>query len=191
MLKDARNCGAVPPNAALLCGYLLDMSGFGASESAYLHRTDAGEELWVRNDYKEGRMVVAPSQPGEREAALLLFDVLIRARVGFSWPHAFTTPGLLTEADYGAFATVDAELTRLADQARVEGEVSELVAVARELGLNPQPSGEGPHHWRAHCPGTHHSLMISSSSNQFGCGYCKVKGGAEELREFVAARRAK
>jgi hypothetical protein len=36
--------------------------------------------------------------------------------------------------------------------------------------------------------------MISAEENRFGCGYCKVKGGPDELREYVEyckARRSK
>jgi len=68
---------------------------------------------------------------------------------------------------------------------------TEIIRVARELKLHPKPEGGGPFNWYARCPQTNHSLMISSKSDQFGCGYCRRKGGAEELREFVAERQAK
>jgi hypothetical protein len=118
----------------------------------------------------------------------LTFKVLTTSQAGSSSPTGFAAPGLLTEEEYNrVLATLDAEFSANAEAARAEE--SQLVVVARELGLSPEPSGEGPHHWHSRCPGTNHGLMISSSSDQFGCGYCKVKGGAEELREFVARRR--
>jgi hypothetical protein len=37
----------------------------------------------------------------------------------------------------------------------------------------------------ASCPqGRNHWIMISPSHNEFGCGYCRRKGGPEELRAF-------
>ena len=62
---------------------------------------------------------------------------------------------------------------------------TEIIRVARELGLIPEPAGIGPVQWYANCPGTGHRLMITTTSDQFGCGYCRVQGGVDELRAFV------
>lgn len=65
---------------------------------------------------------------------------------------------------------------------------TEIVHVARELGLAPVPSGDGPAAWAARCPGQRgrYTLWLSAKSDQFGCPYCRVKGGVDELRAFVA-----
>ncbi len=189
-LKNAANRAPVPGDAVPVCTYEVSFLLGSYPESAFLRRTVAADELWFRSDHHEGRAVISPPHPDDHSAACELFEILTASRALASWPAGFTAPGLLSEEEYGRIlATLDAEFSSNAEAARAEE--SQLVVVARELGLNPEPSGEGPHHWRAHCPGTNHSLMISSSSDQFGCGYCKVKGGAEKLREFVAARRAK
>ena len=65
---------------------------------------------------------------------------------------------------------------------------TEIIHVARELGLRPRPAGTGPVQWYANCPGTGHTLMITTSNDDFGCGYCRVNGGVDELRAFVAER---
>ena len=65
---------------------------------------------------------------------------------------------------------------------------TEIIQVARELNLYPEPAGTGPVQWYAKCPGTQHRLMITTSANQFGCGYCKVKGGVDQLRAFAEER---
>ena len=63
---------------------------------------------------------------------------------------------------------------------------TEIIHVARELGLNPEPAGIGPIQWNARCPGARgHQIMITTSDDQFGCGYCRVRGGVEELRKFA------
>jgi hypothetical protein len=63
---------------------------------------------------------------------------------------------------------------------------SEIIRVARELGLHPEPAGFGPVQWYARCPAKSlHRLMITTSKDEFGCGYCRVRGGVEELRRFV------
>ena len=64
---------------------------------------------------------------------------------------------------------------------------TEIIRVARELGLHPEPAGVGPVQWYSRCPGRPgHRLMILSGSDEYFCGYCSVKGGVAELRAFVS-----
>ena len=60
-----------------------------------------------------------------------------------------------------------------------------IIKMARELGLDPRPAGHNDSAWMASCPQSrNHWIMISPSHNEFGCGYCRRKGGPEELRAF-------
>ena len=65
---------------------------------------------------------------------------------------------------------------------------TEIVRVAHELGLEPVPSGDGPTAWAARCSrqGKRYVMWLSAKSDQFGCPYCSVKGGVDELRAFIA-----
>lgn len=64
---------------------------------------------------------------------------------------------------------------------------TEIIHVARELGLHPEPAGIGSVQWYASCPRKRiHRLQITTGSEEFGCGYCRVKGGVDELREFAS-----
>ena len=64
---------------------------------------------------------------------------------------------------------------------------TKIIRVARELGLQPEPAGTSPTQWYARCPVQRgHRLMITTSNDQFGCGYCYVNGGVDELRAFAA-----
>jgi len=68
---------------------------------------------------------------------------------------------------------------------------TEIIHVARELGLRPEPAGFGPVQWYANCPkGRAHRVMITTGDDEFGCGYCRVKGGVDELRALVAEQRS-
>jgi hypothetical protein len=66
---------------------------------------------------------------------------------------------------------------------------TEIIKVARELGLSPYSTGTGPDYWQASCPRRNHRLYINAAENSFGCGWCKRKGAVEELRAFVKERR--
>lgn len=61
--------------------------------------------------------------------------------------------------------------------------------VARKLGLFPQPTGTGPDLWQARCPGAGHPLYVNAEVNEFGCGWCRCKGGVKDLRVFVNERK--
>jgi hypothetical protein len=75
---------------------------------------------------------------------------------------------------------------------RLAGEnETEIIHVARELELHPKPAGTGPVQWTATCPKRRgHRLMITTSGDEFACGYCYVKGGVDKLRAFVAEERS-
>jgi hypothetical protein len=62
-----------------------------------------------------------------------------------------------------------------------------FVAIWSEgTGLHPEPAGIGPTQWDARCPvRSGHRLMITTGNDEFGCGYCRVKGGVDELRALV------
>ena len=187
-LKDRLNRLPVPGDAVVIFEYAISVQAItGGPECAYLRRTGVADELWVSGLYSEGRLIVSPRHADQREAALELFDILVRVRANFVCPVVFMAPGLLTQEDFQKVINeVREEQEGYAEQAMANE--SEIVRVARELGLQPYPSGTGPHSWFARCPRTNHTLMISSSSDQFGCGYCKMKGGPRELQEFVARR---
>jgi len=187
-LKRPGSAAPVPADAVFVCEYWLDVEMWDVVESAHLRRTPSVDELWVGGELGEGRAVVGPPRPDAETAARELFGALVRSRVGFSWPREFRKAGLLVGEAYAAVvAGIEAELDARAAEAAANE--TEIVRVARELGLNPEPTGEGSTHWRARCPGTQHQLLIGAGSGQFGCGYCKVKGAVRELREFVERRR--
>jgi hypothetical protein len=77
------------------------------------------------------------------------------------------------------------EQNALAAKATQQRQKAQIVKVARELGLNPRPAGHNDSAWIADCPRRSHTLMLSPSLNEFGCGYCRRKGDAAELRAFV------
>lgn len=93
--------------------------------------------------------------------------------------HSEAAADRRTRADAGRAATLEADRCH----------PSRIVAAARTAGLGPEPSAGHEGQWHARCPGTNHNLMLSTSTETFGCGYCRRKGGPQELVAF-AARRA-
>lgn len=62
---------------------------------------------------------------------------------------------------------------------------NELIKYCKSIGLNPIPKGGSSTHWEANCPsGGNHKIMISTTSNEWGCGYCRKNGDINALKEW-------
>jgi len=77
---------------------------------------------------------------------------------------------------------------RKAAEDRQRGGEAPIIRVARQLKLAPTPAGTSEHAWLANCPGRGHTLMLAPLTNQFGCGYCRQKGGPRELQALYDSR---
>lgn len=128
-----------------------------------------------------------PREKSKREAAALLLNAHVRSRVHYECPVPPYQSGLLTRDELeGIVRTIADELKRNSEAAKEEQRRPEapIIKMARELGLDPSPAGHNDSAWMANCPSGSHWMMISSSHNEFGCGYCRRKGGPAQLQEF-------
>jgi hypothetical protein len=132
-----------------------------------------------------------PRDGSKREAAARLLNAHVRARVHYDFPIPPYQGGLLTPGELEDIVTaVVAELdhnSRVAEEQQRQHEAP-ILKMAKELGLDPRPAGHNHNAWMANCPRTSHWLMISAEQNEFGCGYCRRKGGPAELRAFYETR---
>jgi hypothetical protein len=122
------------------------------------------------------------------KAAMQLLDALVRARVPYEFPRPPYLPGLLTRRELAGIVRAVAEELRcnsLAAEAAQKAWKVPIIELADELGLNPRPAGHNGSAWVADCPRRSHTLMLSPSLNEFGCGYCRCKGGPAELEAFA------
>ena len=63
---------------------------------------------------------------------------------------------------------------------------SSFLDFLREKGLHPKPFDEEKGQWVANCPsGAKHPIMINAYFDEFGCGWCKKKGGKQELKDWI------
>ena len=187
-LKECDRYAPLPDDLELVCEYELALQFDGTTETAYHRRTDSHAELWVDTECGRGRVFAAPlDDPGGASAEFLL-GARFHGLVGYAWPEKLLKPGLVDKAAFRSIVTnLEKKLDRNARAARADR--SAIIELAEELGLGPVPTGTGPDHWQARCLGRKHYLYISSSANSFGCGYCRIKGGLDELRELVRERR--
>ena len=140
---------------------------------------------------KEGELLDRTLLPANTDPATHAIHRLREAWI--SWTRAPATvmePGILSRTEGEALIRELKHLCRRVDALEVNPD-SELVRTATELGLQPTAPRSQPNRVTANCPGTHHFLMISPASEQFGCGYCKRKGGPAELLAFYRERRGR
>lgn len=130
----------------------------------------------------------------KRSEALIdkVIDILVRARWPYQDADECLSEGLVSAVRWQtALDAFSAERIRHADEAKrcVADAPSVVIDAARRLGLHPEPTETHPNQWQAACPGRNHPLFISASEEQWFCGWCKRKGGAEKLEEFCAERK--
>ena len=178
----------LPRNARFVCAYNLDLGIDTIEEEVFVRRIENQNELWTANEFGRRRVIVAPRRENLTNAALYLLDLLFRSRIGFEWPSSFIFGGIIKKAAYDKIVgDIERELDANTSNAREDE--AEIVVAARDLDLSPTPGGLTPNHWLARCPETNHNLHIDAADNEFGCGWCKRKGGPDELRLFREDRR--
>jgi len=149
---------------------------------------EGGDSDWVKSKITCGCVAGAPREGTENKAAMRLLGALVRARVPYEFPRPPYLPGLLTRRELAGIVRTVAEELRcnsLAADAAQKVWKAPIIELANELGLNPRPAGHNASAWVADCPRRSHTLMLSSSLNEFGCGYCRRKGGPAELEAFA------
>jgi hypothetical protein len=111
----------------------------------------------------------------------------IHQELGYMWSNVFSKKQF-DEILMKANETRSLNLSR----ARLLAEGNDLIQYCYQEGLYPRPEGNDETKWLANCPtGGNHLILISASSNNWGCGYCKRRGGLAELRQWIDQRKEK
>ena len=161
-----------------------------------------GTELWYRFEgdkllfkfTREGRESRGEADrntfPGGTKECLSGF--LLELLSDPTWFHGepfYISSGIFTLEDFNSLqARADAIIDENISKALQSP--GELIDICRRYDLNPCPAGNTGHSWYATCPsGRGHSMHVSTQSEQWGCGYCRRKGGKEELDQWITENR--
>jgi hypothetical protein len=205
-LSNKNERTVLPEEAELVCIHrIVIQSIFYVDEYLYLRRTPINDEFWliyrlepesdtiiedeeIRNNHEAELLISEPFRDGKRKASMRLFDDRLRAHIGYHYHSKLLSAGLLRTIDYDTIVkTIDNDIIRIREEE--ESQLNSLIiSEARELGLNPEPPLLNKMIWSASCPGTSHRIFINARKNEFGCGYCGVKGDHETLKKFVRRR---
>jgi len=184
--------GKLPRTARRIGGWDSDVGIDAIPEELFLTRTGTQDRLWVRSHLYEGCVAGAARTATESEAASELVDMLIRARFPYAGPVPPYLAGLLASdelRDIVDAIVAEVQHNRHKAEAAQSRDEAPIITLARQLGLNPRPAGHSDRAWIANCLRGSHSIMISPSDNEFGCGYCRRHGGLAELQAFYDEQR--
>ena len=183
-----RNCH-VPANAI----HIFSTDEFCEIEyfekSFYFYNTSEYIEFWTDNYYQRG--IIARLDPPKNDLKDFVKNFLLEYFVA---TRHFFSPGDITEAGYLKKGEVREIIKKFKERTKRK-KLSDLkdpngiLKIAENLGLYPRHDGGETANCIANCPGTHHFLMISPSSGEWGCGWCKRKGGPDDLKRFVKERK--
>ena len=151
----------------------------------YLARRETGDPDWASKTISCGCVAGLPRRGSASDSATRLTRALVAGRVHHVFPRPPWAAGLLSAPELQQIVCeVEDELARnrKAAEDRQRGGEAPIIRLARQLKLSPTPAGTSEHAWLANCPGRGHALMLAPLTNQFGCGYCRQKGGPRELQ---------
>lgn len=111
---------------------------------------------------------------------------LMSDRYNFFGEPVFVKSSFFTKAQFEEMLNKGIKLMEEKDDLAVRLNAdNELIKYCESIGLNPVPDGSSPTSWKANClSGGEHFMMISTTSNEWGCGYCRKKGDINSLREW-------
>jgi len=146
--------------------------------------------LWVRVEHVGSRVITLTRDADPHDNCVRLFLAMLLSLIGIGWPMELDGCKLVPKVRLElAMSELDTRLRQRLKGNEEKYSTAEIVETARSLGLDPSPVTGSESAWESRCPGTNHSIHISPKSNSFGCGYCRVKGGPEELVAFAKRRK--
>ena len=161
--QGGNGAASLPAGSVFVAAHDINLFVDSFPELAFLSRAEDRDELWVVispepgpiNRYfvgtcyegnssryslgGSGKAASAPRQGDDAQAARRLLETLYRRRVGFAWTHPIGGSDLVSLDELNAIVDgIEQELDRNAERARSLAKETEIVRVARELGLNPE-----------------------------------------------------
>jgi hypothetical protein len=117
------------------------------------------------------------------------FIIEYLSNIGYGYPW-YLGSKMFTKEEFSEMLDSAMKLIELRKE-KASLNTSEITEVCVEYRLRPEPVNDDGTAWKANCPsGRGHWIHISSGQSLWYCGFCKMKGGIEELVEWIQEVKA-
>ncbi len=144
--------------------------------------------LRIDHQAKSENEITIPIQNKDASIRIVLEEFLVNLmsyRKNFLGTPLFDKSDVFTKKEFDAMLKKGIELMDERDElAKLSNADNELIIYCKSIQLYPEPVGSSPTNWKANCLGGNHHIMISTKSNEWGCGYCGKKGDLNELKKW-------
>ena len=141
---------------------------------------------------QEGTILIQVNPDYTEEINVLkdfLTDLFSHSSNCYGWPYFIKSELISSDEFNQSLQQGIHNIKNRKNQIKESGKHHPIILFCEEKNLYPEPEDHSPDSWKANCPsGRQHHIMISTSSSSnhsWGCGYCKKKGGLEELKQWV------
>jgi len=174
----------IPTKSHYVIGF--KYSGIEEYEDHYWlnHLEDNNYELWIEMSSiissKTGvviRKKLSSSDDHKTASIKLLAEDLTNRGL---LPNYIDKSGIITKSDWNL---VEQEVMKYTASPKMINH-SSILTLAKELSLNPTPIIGNKPLFQAQCPSRNHQLHLHPDKNEWFCGYCKINGGEDELKQL-------
>ena len=131
-----------------------------------------------------------PNKTLKQTLRLQLFHILTNSSIMMGFPELVYSEWITQKDIYRWYELKRFLLKR--QQAKAAPQINSNPLLKWLAGKKLHPSAEDGNlfSWTANCPSGHrHQIKINSHSNEWGCGYCKIKGQGMEIKTKFKPRK--
>lgn len=170
--------------------YLMDtLETMFNEEFNYFYRVTDDNYIQLAYSYFKSDLVIIAQYrlrfQNLKENIIFIVTNKIEAYSPYNGYPTFENSSVLTEKEFNdIIATLKNSKKVITDKALEH--ITPFITFLKENNLDPFPSGESTTNWKARCPsGYSHFIMISTKTDEWGCGYCRRQGKQVELENWL------
>jgi hypothetical protein len=170
--------------------------GYGITELEYKISDEHNTLSIKKTDRQNGRiehLTIPLTKPHDVSDKDLLEDFLVNLLSyagNFYGEPLYKSSEIFSKEEFEKMMKRGIEIMDEREQvAKNENLDNDIIKYCLSKNLNPEPEGSSPTNWKANCPsGGQHYIMISTKSNEWGCGYCREKGNLDDLKKWYESK---
>ncbi|MCL7765359.1 hypothetical protein MPF19_18205 [Polaribacter sp. Z014] len=126
----------------------------------------------------------------KKEDLIYVVHQLIEANHFYTGYPTLKDSVIFTQLEFDTIIS-DIKNPKIIEKAKATQKITPLITFLEQQQLHPKPTGFNENSWTANCPsGGNHFIQVVTTNDQWGCGYCKRKGGKEELEKWLQERKS-